>query len=897
MTELSNDQLKEALEHCASEPIHIPGSIQPYGVMIVLEQASMRVVQASDNSDVYLGKTANALIGEKLVDIVGQHKTDAIEHIVIERELQPIQSTLITMNDKSFDVVAHKSGDYIVIEFEVIEDEKFLSRDFFYDELRAFAVGLQSLNLTDDLYGYVTRSIHKITGFDRVKLYKFDSEYNGQVIGESRIDSMPSYLGLHFPASDIPAQARKLYMKSFIRQIPDINKDVVPLSPQMLPNKEPLDMSLSVLRSVSPVHLQYLRNMGVEASMSVTVMQNNHFWGMIVCHNATPYHVPYRIRMAAELMGHIFSAHLTSLEEVKNKDVSEQRKLLLERLSTALESKITIESLIESKQELALNALDAQGIILKSGNITHVYGKVPEPPLIETLISVLEKNYPNTIFHTNDIRTVIKDHPELDGLRSGILAVPISYAKKDIIIWLRDSIREQVKWAGNPEKPAEETKAGYRLSPRSSFGLWKETVQYRCKDWSHEDIALGKDLARLIIESERNKAEYASAAKSEFLANMSHELRTPMNAIIGIANILGRNESFDTRTKEFISTLQLSSNSLLSLVNDLLDISKLESESMLLEQIPFRLNSLIADVRSMMSVKADEKDLQLNTKVADVISNTEFLGDPLRLRQALVNIISNAIKFTDEGFISIIVKEAERDEQDRSIIQIDISDSGIGMSQAQVNKIFDKFVQADESISRRFGGTGLGLAITKNLIDLMQGKINVYSQEQMGSKFSISIPFLRNEDTNNSSSTISNFDEAKHAAENLPEEKQTVQGKHILLAEDYEGNILVATTILQSIGHKVTVVKNGQEAVDRLKQQAFDVVIMDVQMPVMDGFTATSHIRKEQEAGIIPPINIIGMTAHALAGDRKKCLDAGMDDYISKPFDVDMLIELIERYS
>jgi two-component system, chemotaxis family, sensor kinase Cph1 len=250
--------------------------------------------------------------------------------------------------------------------------------------------------------------------------------------------------------------------------------------------------------------------------------------------------------------------------------------------------------------------------------------------------------------------------------------------------------------------------------------------------------------------------------------------------------------------------------------------------------------------------------------------------------------VSNALKFTEEGFVNILVK-VENDHK----VRIDVVDSGIGMTGQQLGRIFDKFVQADETISRRFGGTGLGLAIVKNLVDMMGGEVNVQSQEGMGSRFCIALPLQRIE----------------HIAENDDDPRFRVVGqtpartalkkpsqrKRILLVEDYEGNVIVALTLLQDAGYDVVVASNGKEAITKLEAEPFDLVLMDVQMPVMDGYTATSLIRKLQAEGKMQEVRIVGMTAHALTGDRQKCLDIGMDDYLSKPFDPERLDAILAR--
>jgi light-regulated signal transduction histidine kinase (bacteriophytochrome)/CheY-like chemotaxis protein len=886
--ELSEAQLKQALQNCADEPIHIPGSIQPYGVLLVLDPQSHVIVQASENTPTWLGRELDDTLGRSLAEVLGTEQAETIQHILVKRELQPLQSTVVRTNGQVFDAVAHLADNYIIVELEIIDDTKALERDFFYDELRQFAVGMREVRDLKALYAFVTAQIRKITGFDRVKLYKFDEDWNGEVVAESRADFMASYQGLHFPSTDIPAQARALYMKNFIRQIADISYAPVKVVPTLNPHtNKPLDMSLSALRSVSPVHVQYLANMGVHASMSVTIIQNGRFWGLIACHHNSPYHVPYRIRMVSEIMGHIFSAQLSSMEELVDRTDLEKRKLIIERLTATLGTHFNLYDLLRDKQAILLDAMKAQGMAILYKNKVSLFGTVPNEDTVQALIEWLYAKQPGALVKTHEAESLTGNIADLKDLHGGFMAAPISHMRKDYILWFRDPVAKDVTWAGNPEKAVEEEKAGYRLVPRASFQLWKETVKNRSKPWARDDAEMAQNIIHIINQSERMAAEDANLAKSEFLANMSHELRTPMSAIIGIVNILDRDQKLDDKQRQFISTLRLSANSLLALINDLLDIAKIESSEMVLESRNFNLLDVLEEVRSIMNVKAVEKDLMLSVK-APPRKQMNFAGDVIRIRQILLNLVSNALKFTEEGFVNILVRLPAEGQGDS--VRIEVADSGIGMTQQQIERIFDKFVQADETITRRYGGTGLGLAIVRNLTTMMGGEVSVQSQEGMGSKFTILLPLTKAAVAENDDFTPEVQAQAMaRRAPNLPR-------KRVLLVEDYEGNVIVALNLLQEYGYDVTVANNGREAVQKLHEQAFDVVLMDVQMPVMDGLTATALIRTLEAEGTLKPVKIIGMTAHALAGDRGKCLDAGMDDYMTKPFDPRRLEDLLDLH-
>lgn len=495
---------KADLTTCDREEIHLPGSIQPHGVLLVLETPSLRIAQVAGDTISIVNATANDLLGAPFLDTAISQSLRAADRASLlaltDQSIgirKPHHLLSFEFNGAPIEGIVHATNDVVLLELEHRrEPEPADSLGLVQEMIQR----VHSARTIPETYKAVVDAVSSASGFDRVMLYRFLNDGTGAVEAEAKCDAAASYLGLHFPASDIPKQARALYLSNWIRVIPDATYTPAPLL--TAPNQRGggrLDLSSCTLRSVSPIHLEYLRNMGVQASMSLSLVLKGQLWGLIACHHLQPKHPSYRSRVALELFAQMVSFHLETKLEAHDLDIRLRQKSISESMVSALASESDIGAGLRRFQPRLLEYVQAGGIALWIDGHFSGAGNVPPEADVAALVQWLNQNAHAGIFETNCLSAHFATAERFAPLASGVLALSISRSPRDYVMWFRPEAVQNVNWAGDPNKPVD-VGATERISPRKSFAVWKQTVRLHSEPWSPMDIRTAKALRVALLE-------------------------------------------------------------------------------------------------------------------------------------------------------------------------------------------------------------------------------------------------------------------------------------------------------------------------------------------------------------------------------------------------------------
>jgi chemotaxis family two-component system sensor kinase Cph1 len=635
-------------------------------------------------------------------------------------------------------VSAHKSPQGVLLEFESPPASPHETLQALYPRLRGFVEGLGQCADIQTLAQLAVRQLRSLTGFNRVMLYSFDAEGSGKVLAEDRDAALPSYCDLRFPATDIPAQARDLYRLNRIRMIPNANYDPIPVLPARSPlDGETLDLSLAALRSVSPVHLEYMRNMGTLSSMSISILVDGALWGLVSCHHAEPRGLNAELRNACDFLGQIVSLQIGERQRAarasRRIDLKQIQSEMLARISHAPSFQ---EGLAESG-EAWLRLVDAQGAAVVTPERLAAYGRTPSQPELEELAGWLRRRGFGEVFATDSLSSHWPQASAFSGIASGLLAISISQLHPSYIMWFREEVVRTVKWAGDPGKAA--TESNERLHPRQSFALWKEHVHLRSLPWSDLEVENAGDFRNAIMNLVLRRAEERAALSEQlritnqeleaFSYSISHDLRAPFRHIAGYGELLkSRLGEIDSQSAHYLDSILEATISAGQLVDDLLSFSQAGRAS--LSRTRVDVAKIIGEVRHSMAY--DTAGQQIEWEVGEL---PPAIGDASMLRQAFSNIVENAVKYSRGRNPAKIRITAEICEGE---IVYQVSDNGVGFDMAYVGKLFGVFQRlhrADE-----FPGTGIGLALTKRIIDRHGGRVFARGEIGEGATIGFALP-------------------------------------------------------------------------------------------------------------------------------------------------------------
>ncbi|MEB2857358.1 ATP-binding protein [Pseudomonas atacamensis] len=735
---------EELLANCADEPIRFPGAIQPHGLLLTLTEPALQIIQVSANVETLLARAPESLIGQPLHSLIGAEHTAQVLQALEQATFSEAAPLRFELNGTEFEGLLHRHQGVLILELE-IHVKNFQPRNVagVNTHLGRMLQRLQAATTLQALYDISVKEIQAMTGYDRVLIYRFEEEGHGQVIAEASDPSMEVFNGLFFPASDIPEQARELYRTNWLRIIPNADYQPVPLVPKLRPDTQtPLDLSFATLRSVSPIHCQYMKNMGVLSSMSISLLKGDKLWGLISCGNRQPLHVPHELRMACQTIGQVLSLQISAMETLELTRQREEKVEALARLNQAMvDSPQNVFDGLAQQPATLMALVNAGGIAIIEDKQLHRYGNCPEPEEIRALHKWLQARG-EPVFASHHLSSVYPPAAQYQSVASGVLAMSLPKPVDNGVLWFRPEVKENINWSGDPRKPLdlENSDAGMRLRPRTSFEIWKVEMAGISTKWSHGDRFAANDLRRSALENDLarqvRREQAAVQARDDLVAVVSHDLRNPMTVISMLCGMMQKAFSSEgahtsRRISTAIDTMQQATARMNTLLEDLLDTSKIDAGRYSITPQALEVGHIFEEAQALLSPLAHDKDISISFQ-AD--PDLRIHADPERLFQVLSNLVGNAIKFTPRmGTVGVHAKSVG-DE-----IVFIVRDSGEGIPKEHLPHVFDRYWTIKEGNPT---GTGLGLYITQGIVEAHGGQIVAESEPGQGSEFRFTVPRL-----------------------------------------------------------------------------------------------------------------------------------------------------------
>jgi two-component system, chemotaxis family, sensor kinase Cph1 len=725
---------------CDREPIHILGHIQPQGFFIATD-SSFTILQISANLPEFLEISAEEMIGKEIASFgfIG------LEDKLRLSQMRPVKKAnyfevAVKKKDTTifFDAIVHFSGSKLIIEFEpcIAELPPKIYHELLYD-LTYLSTGSQS---STEVLNHAATLLKKYIGYDRVMIYRFMKDGHGQVVAEEKEEYLEPLLGIYYPASDIPKQARELFIKNVVRIIADVDAKDVALIPYLV-NNEPTDLTFSNLRSVSPMHIQYLKNMGVKASFSISIIIDGALWGLIACHQyKSAKFLTFAERQNCVMISRFLSASIQSWLHLEEKDLKNSITTVINTLVSQIKQNWNIPFGLTNYGTTLINMFDGCSVAMVFEDNIYTLGETPSEQEIRELAQWLGDTT-EKYFETNRLPQLFSPAKTYKQIASGLFSITLSKEMKEYILWFKPELIEQVNWGGNPKKAVEINieSGNVTLTPRKSFAKWTEALELHSAPWKDAEIAgalqLREELLQIInfkaneLRRFTEKLRMANQELNAFSYTVSHDLRTPLTSIYSYCELLledaGRKN--DTPSKELLQLIIKNVTRMNEMIRAILEYAKINKTDInkTMVVMPAILRDVIAAIKST-----------LHKEVTIQIEQTPSLfAEPAMVTQIFQNLIENAAKYSiTKEKPHIVIRGEEHDEE----VIYSVKDNGIGIDMKYADKIFEIFSRLHTEST--YPGYGVGLSIVKRIMERFNGKVWLESKRNQGSIFYISFP-------------------------------------------------------------------------------------------------------------------------------------------------------------
>ena len=757
------------ITNCDAEPVRTPGCIQAHGALLVLRLSDLSVLQASENTQAILGHEPHELLGHSVAAIVKNEGEIRLRSILATEptERNPIYAFTLPASEQiaALDLTLHTIDGCAILEFEATgRSQPGAETGFgvprprpgpdYYSLIKKTMVRLQTMETGLTLCQSLAEEVRVLSGLDRVMIYKFHADHHGEVFAESCRSDLAPWLGLHYPAEDIPQPARDMFAKTWIRPVPDIHGELAEMMPLVNPDTgKPVDMTFCSLRGVSVMYTEYLQNMGVSAGLTMPLRRDNVLWGLIACHHYSgPYHVPYELRAACEFLAQMGSLQLRAVEDRENSAYRLRLEEVNQQLLSMAAQEGGLASMTDGKPSL-LGAMHAGGAALFHRDRWWRVGQTPDESQLEALGQWLVDKVDtgslvSSVYATHALAAAYPPGAAFADVASGVLAAPLSRSGQNLMMWFRPEVQKTVNWGGNPhDKPQVTGPHGPRLTPRRSFELFSESVHQQAAPWLPVEIDAAARLRTLIMELVVVRAERLAGLNADltrsneeldaFAYVASHDLKEPLRGIYKYAHQLLEATPANEEEKRKLDGLMRLTLRMDSLLDSLLHFSRVGREELTLEEVD--LNEVLADAMEMVGSRTGDGC----TEIVALGVLPSIMCDRIRVREVLVNLLSNAIKYNDKvakrvevGFVGAHetpLRGAFPAGTEAQTVYY-VRDNGIGISARHFDQVFKMFkrLHGREDFG---GGTGAGLTIVRKLVERHRGQVWLESAAGEGSTF------------------------------------------------------------------------------------------------------------------------------------------------------------------